>query len=210
MKKKLLALVMTLALAFTLVACNSVTPEKAGELVQAELDSQVKGQHDKLASIINGDVAEIKAKYDENIQKMVTEIRTALGMDISDELAEKVKNSILTIDSYAEYSIEESVKTDDGFMVTVNYKPLENFNQLEDIVVEKMQDMDYEALLTMTEDEQINVVLGIVEEVFDEIAAEPIYGDETTATVRVTLEDKLYTCNVSDFEDLVSKMLGGI
>lgn len=186
-------------------------PEEAQAYVQAVLDLMCTGDYDhsvKLADVEEGKESEVR---DSLVDNMMTQISTE--SDLNDEVSAAFKDFMINALSKARYSVGEAAPAEDGgFDVTVSIEPLQIFagvsedlnSILEDRIAEESNN-----ILSMSEEEQSNYVMGILIELLNKNLEDPKYDKAEEVTVHygpVEGEDDAYGLSEAEGEKLGEKL----
>lgn len=145
-RKGLLALIMALAMMFSLTACDDggLSKEDATKCIQVEMDTTYKGEFDGfLEYYSNVTKSDALDQYTANLEGEATNFLYMYGLEDpedpssyllpSDELFARAKDIYMDIYAKASYEVKPAVKQDDGTLaVKVVIKPIDILSQVDD------------------------------------------------------------------------------
>ncbi len=211
--KSLLLTALSLVLVIGMLAgCSSKpAPEDAQAYVKAVLDAICLGEYDhsvKLADIEAGSEGEMR-------EQMIDEVLASFGSEqgLSDDVKADFKECMLKAFSLAKYTVGDAVATDDGgYDVTVSVEPLrmyDGFAENLESTLEKRVTENAGTVISMSQEEQYNFVMGVIIEMLNKNLEDPKYDAAEEVTVHYGLldeEQKLYGCSKEDGERLGAKL----
>jgi|GEM_PF-1459992 len=187
------------------------------ELVIGHLEALLKQDYERLEIIFDKeDVIEIQEYIEVGKDNLIASSLNYVAetIDLSDdqlkELEEAIRASWQRLFSLAEYSVEFSGKVDEDYLVTVSYKEFENYLLFPSLWYEAIDDFWYEEL-----NDQVLVDDGVIKiddhliiesyvEKLEKVVAEPIYGEDGSAVIHVSFNDKnSLFLNEDDLVDLL-------
>ncbi|MCP1109099.1 hypothetical protein M2145_000483 [Lachnospiraceae bacterium PF1-21] len=212
--KKIVGMVLLMALSLSLVACGGWSEEDAKGYVTGVLDSSYKEEFADYIKYTKKTEAEAKELYDENVQTVLDEANFA-SLGVNAEIEEELNNVLVAMMKKAEYKVVEAKKKDKDFEVTVSFKPFqmkidEITSSLEEELYSRLDvDKISEQLLNgeITEDDIQQMGFQIYLEMLQENLESPTYGEEETMTLHVKLDDNnVYYVDEAELGELDSKM----
>lgn len=204
MKKISLLLAAVLA-ATMLVGCGSFD---ASGYIKALLDNSYKNDSTAFVEQKVGTAEQAKELYDLGIE---TELNSLIsGVNLSDELKNEFTTVLQDVYKSVKYTVGEAEKQDDGsYVVEVKYQKMkvfaaamEKFQADQQAYTDELSEQVQNGGEYPSEDEINEKVYTMLKDAIKDAAANAEYDDEASTTVRVELQDKVYSPNQDDVEAL--------
>lgn len=204
MKKISLLLAAVLA-ATMLVGCGSFD---ASGYIKALLDNSYKNDSTAFVEQKVGTAEQAKELYDLGIE---TELNSLIsGVNLSDELKNEFTTVLQDVYKSVKYTVGEAEKQDDGsYVVEVKYQKMkvfaaamEKFQADQQAYTDELSEQVQNGGEYPSEDEINEKVYTMLKDAIKDAAAHAEYDDEASTTVRVELQDKVYSPNQDDVEAL--------
>lgn len=176
----------------------------AAKYTQALLDNSYKNDSTEFVNMKVGTAEEAAEIYEQGIDAEMDAMLATL--ELTEEQEAEYRTLFADILSQAKYTVGEATKQDDGsYVVTVSY---EQMNIFEPAMTAYMEDITAlvteiaEGQTTMTEEEMTVRVVDSFKTCLEEAKENATYDEPAEATVRIQLEDKLWTANIEDLQNL--------
>lgn len=203
--KKVSLLLLALLMASVLGGCGSFD---ASGYIKALLDNSYKGDSTAFVEQKVGDEAQAKELYDLGID---TETNSLLSdVNISDELRSEFKTVVQDIYKSVKYTVGDAVKQeDDSYVVEVKYQKMnifaaamEKYQEGRQSYIDEISEQKQNGGESPSDDEMNEQIATILKDSLKDALANAEYEDEASITVRVELNDKIYSPNQEDVEAL--------
>ncbi len=203
--KKVSLLLAALLVVSVLGGCGSFD---ASGYIKALLDNSYKGDSAAFVEQKVGDEEQAKELYDLGID---TEMNSLIsGVNISEELRGEFKTVLQDVYKSVKYTVGEATKQeDDSYVVEVKYQKMkvfaaamEKFQEGQQAYTDEISEQVQNGGESPSEDEINEQVYTILKDAIKDALANAEYEDETSTTVRVELQDKVYSPNQEDVEAL--------
>lgn len=188
----------------TLSGCTS--DEDVRTYLQALLDASYKNDSTVFVDMGLGSEKEAQALYDKGVDTGTDAFCSQLS--IPEELQGDFRRIYMDMLGKVHYTVGEAEKQSDGsYIVTVSYEKMIVFQPTLEAHAAKTAQMyqewvDDPGLTPTDEDEMMRQIIIALKESMEEALAEPEYAGEQTTTVRIELEDGVYTPNTEDVQKL--------
>lgn len=203
--KKISLLLAAVLTATMLVGCGSFD---ASGYIKALLDNSYKNDPTAFVEQKVGTEEQAKELYDLGIE---TELNSLIsGVDLSDELKNEFTTVLQDVYKSVKYTVGEAEKQeDDSYVVEVKYQKMKvfadamaKFQEGQQAYTDELSEKVQNGEEYPSEDEINEQVYTIFKDAIKEAASNAQYEDEATITVRVELQDKVYSPNQDDVEAL--------
>lgn len=203
--KKVGLLLLALLTVSVLGGCGSFD---ASGYIKALLDNSYKGDSAAFVEQKVGDENQAKELYDLGID---TEMNSLIsGVNISEELRGEFKTVLQDVYKSVKYTVGEATKQeDDSYVVEVKYQKMkvfapamEKFQEGQQAYTDEISEQVQNGGESPSEDEINEQVYTILKDSIKDALANAEYEEETSTTVRVELQDKVYSPNQEDVEAL--------
>ncbi len=205
-KMRKLSLLLVAMLVMTMLGgCGSFD---ASGYIKALLDNSYKNDSTAFVEQKVGTEEQAKELYEQGIQ---TEVDSLLaGVSVSEELQGEFKTVLQDVYKSVKYTVGEATKQDDNsYVVEVKYQKMKVFASAMDkfqagqqAYTDELSELVQNGGEYPAEDEINEKVYTILKDSIKEAAQNVEYEDETSTTVRVELNDKVYSPNQEDVEAL--------
>lgn len=189
--------------------CTSNADAKA--YLQALLDTSYKNDAKTFVEIKLGTEEEARDLYEEGIDTGVGAFCGRLG--ISDEYQEEFRQIYIDMLGKVRYSVGDAEKQSDGsFIVTVSYEKMNIFKPALELYQENVAAMADEWTSSAdrpSEEEMVREVVLQFKKSMETILADVQYDEADTMTVRIELDDNMYTPNEDDVAQLEKALFDG-
>lgn len=203
--KKISLLLVAVLTATVLGGCGSFD---AGGYIKALLDNSYKNDSTAFVEQKVGTEEQAKELYDLGIE---TEMKSLIsGVNISDGLRDEFKTVLQDVYKSVKYSVGEVEKQDDGsYVVEVKYQKMkvfaaamQAFQEGQQAYTDELSELIQNDGEYPSEDEINEKVYTILKDSIKNSLAQAEYESEASTTVRVELQDKVYSPNQDDVEAL--------
>lgn len=184
----------------------------ASAYLKAILDNSYKHDSTALVEQKLGTKEEAEEIYRQGIDNNLAQLGE---MVLNDEVKAELESIFEQIYAKADYTVGEAEKQkDNSYVVTVTYRPMTLFTEIEtafDAVLDEKSTEIAEEIMNGAEysDEELEqLAVDLYLDVCKEALADVQYGDEKSMVVRIELNDKTYTPNETDIENLEYALLG--
>lgn len=190
------------AAAVLLTGCGSWSAEDAADRTLALVRAVVSDDYDAAADAMKTDADTLRAQYGSLAADGAAsvEIKT---LELSDTSRAAFNTFFEELIRGAEYEAEGAEKTEDGFTVTMQVRPIDLTVTSEDLVAlykeayYRAEDTAEGFYGTSTE-EEMEIIAGLYLDSLKERSAEELYRKAVPVTVRVVKEDGSYSFNPED------------
>ena len=180
----------------------------ASGYIKALLDNSYKNDSAAFVEQKVGTEEQAKELYDLGIKTEVDSLIS--GVSISDELQNEFTTVIQDVYKNVKYTVGEATKQDDdSYVVEVKYQKMkvfaaamEKFEEGQQAYTDELSELVQNGGEYPSEDEINEKVYTILKDALKEAAQNAEYEDEASTTVRVELNDKVYSPNQEDVEAL--------
>lgn len=206
--KKIIVAFLTVLCMAVCVGCASF--DTSG-YVKAVLDNSIKGESAALVEFTKSSEEEVAAVYDEQLQTNMDALLE--GTSISSELEEEYRSFVIDLLKQTKYEVGESTKNKDG-SYTVPVKTYALQLSVTSLIEEKTTAYVAEIQETVanggempSDDELLEKTYRISLECMKEAMANATYGDAVDNTITVSIENKLYTPNQTELDNVCNNLL---
>lgn len=205
MKKRILSVLLTVAMMLALTACGGMTTDDAKTYVQSVLDASYKADFSEYTEQTDSTEEEAQQLYDENLDNIMS-MGGFSDAGLSEELTENYRQLFQDMLAQAKYEVGDATEgEDDGFVVEVSAEPFTAFEGLQDEVMTAVQEemMNITDISQFPSDEEINEM--VFQKMYDSLVqrmASPAYGEAQTVDLHVELNDNMYSINEDDLTAL--------
>lgn len=207
MSKKIVALLIALCA----VLCAGCGSFDTSGYVKAVLDNSIKGDSAALAEFTKSSEDEVKALYDQQIDENLNSLLS--GVTVDETLQADYRTLVVDMLNKTKYEVGESTKNSDGsYTVTVTINALQI--EATDAIAEKttayvteLQESVANGGEIPSDDEIMEETYRITLECLQEALANATYGEAVEKTVTVSIENKLYTPNQSDLDNISMSLI---
>ena len=200
MKKfKRVSLLLTLVMVIGMLAgCG--TKFDASAYVKAILDNSYKNDSKGYVDLKIASKEEAEKIYQEGIDKAVSAMTSTAGVNFSDEVIADYEQLYKDLYGAVDYTVKENKKESDGsYTVTVEYRKLKVFGEAYTKYIDECKKLDANDFAS--QDEMVDKVVIMLKDCLQAELDKKEYGETETATIKVTLEGKVYTASQSDLEN---------
>lgn len=203
--------IVTLLTVLCMVVCTACTSFDTSGYVKAVLDNSIKGDSAAMVEFTKASAEDVTALYDEEIQSNIDVLLE--GATISDELTEEFRSVVIDLLKQTRYEVGESTKNSDGTYtvpVKVSTLTLNVTSQIEEkttAYVNEIQDAVANGSEMPSEDEIMEQIYTTTLECLKESMQNITYSDPVEYTVTVSIENKLYTPDQSDLDELSTHLI---
>lgn len=203
--KKISLLLAALLIMSVLGGCGSFD---ASGYIKALLDNSYKGDSAAFVEQKVGNEEQAKELYDLGID---TEMNSLVPEgDISTELRNEFKTVLQDVYKSVKYTVGEATKQEDGsYVVEVKYQKMnvfaaamEQFQKEQQAYIDGISEQIQNGGETPSEDEMNEQKYIILKDAIKDSLANAEFEDEASITVRVELQDKVYSPNQDDVKAL--------
>ena len=215
MKRRLrIFTVLALLLTALLTLCGCRQEFDASSYLKAILDNSYK--HDPTAFLDQEIGTEEQAEelfqqgIDNNMEAMTA------SMSVPEEQKGDFRTLFEAIYGKADYTVGEAEKQeDDSYVVTVTYRPMELFSQVETQLMDEVNNLTESYMEQamnggeVPDEETLTLkILQLYKDLTNTQLENLTYGEEQTCQIRIELNDKVYTPNTDDLMTLENGILG--
>lgn len=203
--KKISLLLVAVLTATVLGGCGSFD---AGGYIKALLDNSYKNDSTAFVEQKVGTEEQAKELYDLGIE---TEMNSLIsGVNISDGLRDEFKTVLQDVYKSVKYTVGEVEKQDDGsYVVEVKYQKMkvfaaamQKFQEGQQAYTDELSELIQNDGEYPSEDEINEQVYTLLKDAIKDSLAQAEYESEASTTVRVELQNKVYSPNQDDVEAL--------
>lgn len=210
--RKFSLLLVSLLAVTMLAACGSFD---ASGYIKALLDNSYKNDPTAFVEQKVGNEEQAKELYDLGIETIVKSLTSGGGTAVSEDLKKEFTTVVQDVYKNVKYTVGEAQKQeDDSYVVEVKYQKMKVFAA----AMEKFQEGQQEYTDELSEllqnggskpsDDEIKAqVYTLLKDAIKEAAQNVEYEDEASTTVRVELNDRVYSPNQEDVEALGNALL---
>lgn len=205
-KLRKIALLLVAMLAVTMLGgCGSFD---ASGYIKALLDNSYKNDPAAFVEQKVGTEEQAKELYDQGIE---TELNSLIaGINLSDELKDEFTTVLQDVYKSVKYTVGEATKQEDGsYTVEVKYQKMkvfaaakEEFKTGQQAYTDELSELIQNGGEEPSEDEINEKVYTILKDAIKNALQDAEFEDEASITVRVELNDKVYSPNQEDVEAL--------
>lgn len=174
----------------------------AAAYLKATLDNSYKNDSSGLVKLKIGTAEEAAKIYEEGID---TEINALLqGYNISEELEQEFRNAFKDMFSKVKYTVGEAEKQKDGsYKVKVTYEKMIIFApMMEDYMAAVMNLQGDPTVASLSQDQQMEKLMELMKDSLKSAMGSVTYEDPKELTIRIELQNKVYTPNTNDLAKL--------
>jgi hypothetical protein len=173
----------------------------ASAYIKALLDNSYKNDSAEFVSQKIGSKEQAAELYDEGIQ---TELDALLsGVTVSDELQEEYRQVLKDMFAAVKYTVGDAEKQDDGtYVVTVNYQKMNVFGPAMDTYLNTLTELSESIDEDIEEEELAELIYGVLKDAIKDALSDVTYEEEASTTIRVELNDNVYSPNETDIYNL--------
>lgn len=207
MKKKLSIILACIMLVGLLGGCGNSFDTSA--YLKALLDNSYMNDSSQLVSMKIATADEASEIYEEGLDDLVDAMLYGV-YGLSDEDEEQWRQVLADVLAGAKYTVGESKKQDDGsYVVTVTYQKMNVYGPAMDacMVLAEEKNQEWEDAyangeeIPSNEEMMVWAAMALKDCVADSLK-NVTYGEEQTLTVKVKIEDNVWTPSMSDIETL--------
>lgn len=205
--KSLLTVALAALLTCSLTACGSFD---ASGYVKSALDSNIHGEFEEYAELVDISVEEAEQDYNANLDSAMEGLES---LDLSDEMTDKYRALFADLMKKTKYEVGEATKNQDGsYTVPVTITPITNvFDGLMDEAEKQMTEYASQFVSAddiPTESEIVTYTVELLYNLISDRIANAEYGDPQEFTVSVVQnEDKSYSISDDDMTALTDAMI---
>lgn len=211
MKRKLSIILACIMVVGLLGGCGNSFDTSA--YLKALLDNSYMNDSSQLVSMKIATADEAAELYNEGVDDLVDAMLYGV-YGLTDEETEQWRSLMQDILAGAKYTVGESEKQDDGsYVVTVSYQKMNIYGPAMEacmeLALEKNQEWQeaYEnGEEVPSEDEMMVWATMALKDCIEETLKNVTYGEEQTLTVKIKIEDNVWTPSISDIEKLGTAM----
>ena len=174
----------------------------AAAYLKATLDNSYKNDSSGLVKLKLGTAEEAAKIYEEGID---TEMDAFLqGFDVSEELEQEFRSTFKDMFSKVKYTVGAAEKQKDGsYNVKVTYEKMVIFApMMEDYIAAVMNLQGDSTLASLSEDQQVEKMMELMKDSMKTAMGSVTYEDPEELTIRIELQNKVYTPNKNDLAKL--------
>ena len=209
MKRKIITLLTTVTMMICMIGCGSAFDAQG--YVQGFLDANIKGEFKTYAKLCDAKTSDLEKTYQKSLDEIIN--NWTIGTSINDTSKELIKESLVTILSKTDYTVNAATKHGTSYKVKVDIKPLRL-----DISADKMNTINENAMNqyteaypdedTTNEEAYYEIWSAMFSEYLTELAENPTYDEQNTVTVEVLPDsDGKYGISKGDQRSLTSALL---
>lgn len=179
--------------------------------LQALLDASYKNDPDAFVEMKLGDAEAAHVLYEQGIDTGVSVFCSRLG--VSDEYKGEFRQIYMDMLGQVRYTVDEAEKQSDGsYVVTVSYEKMNIFKPALALHEENVAAMMSEwanAAEPPTEEEMVAAVYREFKNSMETVLEEVQYDAAASMTVRIELDNNVYTPNTDDIAELEKALFDG-
>lgn len=205
-KQKVIALYLVAALALGILSgCGQKMDASA--YVKALLDNTYKNDPSGILDQEIGTKEEAEELYEQGLDAVMASL---VKENISEELKAEYRTVLADLYSKVKYTVGEFEEQEDGtLVVTINCEQMNVFEPAMEAYIEAVAELsgEYEKEDIPSEEKQNEMTRQLFKDCIKDTLAGVTYGDETSITVRVELNNNVYSLNAKDFANLELSLL---
>lgn len=174
----------------------------AAAYLKATLDNSYKNDSSGLVKLKLGSAEEAAKIYEEGID---TEIEAFLeGINVSDELEQEFRGTFKDLFSKVKYTVGAAEKQRDGsYNVKVTYEKMVVFAPMMDDYLAAVMNLQGDpTIASLSQDQQMEKLMELMKDSMKTAMSSATYEEPAELTIRIELENKLYTPNKNDLAKL--------
>ena len=209
MKKLMAVIAVVLCIACVLAGCGNRKPTKedAMDYVQAVLDGICTGDYDHSVKFVDMEESDLTNMREEVLDAFMDGLMGSGELTLSEETAKSFRDVMDKALTKCKYQVVDAVEKENGYDVTVSIEPLKvmDSENLQHELTNYL--LTVPNILSMSEDEIMEVAMKYIAEQIDAGLDSPAYDDAVQVTVSYTeLEKGQYGVSKEDGERLGEKM----
>lgn len=183
----------------------------AAAYTKALLDNSYKNDSKQFVEMKIGTAEEAEEIYNQGLDAEMAEIGAYSG-DISDEKMEEFRSVFASVLAGADYTVGDAEKQSDGsFIVTITYQQMNIYGPAMTSYIQVISDKAVEVQEAYANGEEVpsdaemsEFVVMALKDSIAETMNSVTYDDPETTTIRIELNDNVYSPNESDVAKLTS------
>ncbi len=210
MFKKIAAVAVVAAMGVSVAGCG-MAAETYTKYVKAVLDSSYKNEHTEYLNQVDTTKEEAEAVYEEGVELMAEALYTYYGVEtsyVSDEVLDGYVDLAADMYSKLKYTVNEAVKVDDKYEVTIVIEPIDFWEKSEDptydFIFEYWENVDDSLTLEEQEQGYAEELLELLQGYVDNMG----YKAAENVVVEIIFDsDGLYGVSEDDWYTVEEKLL---